>query len=117
MLIIDDEEIVKRSLEKAFLLAGHKVKGTCSGHEGLSIWQNEKFDVVILDVLIPDLAGPEILKTMGQHDSYVVLISAFKGQYDAESAKSLGAQDFIDKPFASIIEFVKRVEKGYAARK
>jgi len=105
ILIIDDEPLVRRSLTRALLKSGHAIEEAEDGHSGYDKWLAFQPDLVFLDVLMPRLSGPDLLKKMTAGEkgrAKVILMSAFTGEYDLEKAKSLGADLFIPKPFEDI---------------
>ena len=111
VLIVDDEPLVRRSLEKVFQKAGHEVQVAADGDEGLKAWNEFNPEGVVLDVLMPGLTGPEVIaeiKEVGK--TAIVLISAYSGDYDLDSVKKLGADIFIEKPFDDIQDIVKQVQ-------
>ena len=82
------------------------------GLSGLEKWINEGPDLVFLDVLMPGLNGPQVLKELGDKKTgKVVLISAYTGKYDVEKARSIGADLFISKPFDDIFQVMDRAEE------
>lgn len=112
VLIVDDESLVRRSLKKAFTRKGHEVAEAENGLEGETRWTEFKPDVVVLDVLMPGLTGPQLMERMaGVTDAKVVLISAYAGDYNLDSAQKMGAQLFIQKPFESVLDVVTAVEE------
>ena len=62
ILIVDDEPLVRKSLSRAFKAKGHEVVEAIDGHDGLKAWLTNKPDAVLLDVLMPGLSGPEVIK-------------------------------------------------------
>ena len=112
VLVVDDEDLVRRSLRRALELRGHEVVEACDGLEGLEKWQSDVPDLVYLDVLMPKLTGPAVLTRMGkQNSSKVILMSAFAGEYDLAKVHSMGADVFIPKPFEDIFSVVDRGEE------
>lgn len=112
VLIIDDEPLVRRSLEKVFLKSGHEVECASDGNEGLLKWKNFQPEGVIIDVLMPGLSGPEVISEVKPDPQIaVILISAYSGDYDLDSVKQLGADSFVEKPFESIKDLVDQLEK------
>jgi len=114
ILIIDDEPLVRRSLLRALSSAGYVVLEAKDGSEGLQYWQKEQPQIVFLDVLMPGLSGPEVLSQISmsvRRNCYVILISAYSGGYNLESAKELGADLFIPKPFEDIFAIVEKVNQ------
>lgn len=113
-LIIDDEPLVRRSLKRALELSSFQVFEAQDGEQGMKLWQEIKPQVVFLDILMPGLTGPQVLAKIDndiKRQSRVILISAFTGEYDLQSAKSLGADSFIKKPFEDIFAVVNTVKE------
>jgi CheY-like chemotaxis protein len=111
VLIVDDEALVRRSLSRAFRAKGHEVVEAENGNEGLEQWKKSTPDLVFLDVLMPGLTGPEVLKEIGSDRSgKVILMSAFAGEHNMETALQMGAEMFVPKPFEDIFAVVKMAE-------
>lgn len=111
VLVVDDEPAVRLSLKRALNLKGHEVQEAEDGLRGVEIWRQWRPDLVMLDVLMPGLTGPAVLQEMGKaHNSKVLLMSAYSGDYDLERVKAMGADHFLAKPFASIFDVVTLVE-------
>ncbi|MBX3021097.1 MAG: response regulator [Bdellovibrionales bacterium] len=105
VLVVDDEALVRLSLKRAMEKRGHQVEEAEDGKQAFERWPLFQPDLVYLDVLMPRLSGPDLLKTLGANSratAKVVLMSAFTGEYDLEKAKSLGADLFIPKPFEDV---------------
>ena len=112
VLIIDDEPLVRRSLEKIFLRSGHDVECASNGQEGLEKWREFNPDGVIIDVLMPGLSGPEVISEIKPDPkTAVILISAYSGDYDLDSVKQLGADTFIEKPFETVKVLVDQLQR------
>ena len=109
ILIIDDEPLVRRSLEKSCQLRGHKTYLACDGKEGYEKWTSIHPDLVFLDVMMPELSGPDLLAKMRDANlvgtTKVVLISAYAG----DAATNL-ADLFIQKPFEDIFKVIEEAE-------
>ncbi|MCB0349605.1 MAG: response regulator [Bdellovibrionales bacterium] len=111
VLIVDDEALIRRSLKRVFELKGHSVSEAENGVLGLKKWMEEKPDIVILDVLMPGLTGPQVLSEIGlKRKARVILVSAYTGEYDLKKAREMGADIFVPKPFENIFEIVKTAE-------
>jgi CheY-like chemotaxis protein len=112
VLIVDDEPLVRRSLRRAFESHGHEVIEAADGHLAVECWPEFKPEIVLLDVLMPGLSGPEVLKTLGSDRgrARVILMSAYSGDYNLESAKKMGADLFCPKPFEDIFGIVRLAE-------
>lgn len=111
VLVVDDEALVRRSLVRALQGRGHEVLEAVNGTEGLQIWKSFNPDLVFLDVLMPGLTGPEVLKEIGEDNTAkVILISAFSGEHNMQTAQKMGASLFIPKPFEDIFAVVTTAE-------
>lgn len=114
ILVVDDEPLVRLSLKRALERRGHKVEEAEDGHQALEKWEPFAPDLVYLDVLMPRLSGPDLLKNLTPRlraQAKVVLMSAFTGEYDLERAKSLGADLFIPKPFEDVFAIAQAGEE------
>jgi len=114
VLIVDDEPLVRLSLKRALEKTGHEVAEAEDGQHGLEKWKAFAPDLTFLDVLMPRISGPDLLKAMralGAVPGKVILMSAFTGEYNPERAKTLGADMFILKPFEDIFSIVKQGEE------
>ena len=116
VLIVDDEPLVRLSLRRALEKSGHQVFEAEDGQRGLECWVESNPNLVYLDVLMPRMSGPDLLKAVttrpgGREIGKVILMSAFTGEYDLERAKSLGADMFVLKPFEDIFAIVRLGEE------
>lgn len=103
VLIIDDEPLVRRALARVAQINHHQVLEAVDGKQGQSLWLQHRPDLIFLDVLMPGMSGPQLLQLMGPNrQGKVVLMSAYSGEYNLETAKSIGADMFVPKPFDDI---------------
>ena len=117
-LIVDDEPLVRRSLRRALEARGHHVLEAAEGLSGIELWRSQKPDIVFLDVLMPGLSGPQVLQEMGNERgrAKVLLISAYSGDYNLETAQKMGADVFVAKPFEDIFALVSMAENLFKQR-
>ena len=115
ILIVEDEESIAE-LERDYLeLSGFEVETTADGEDGLARALNEKFDLLILDLMLPGVDGFEICKQVRKEkNTPILMVSAKKDDIDKIRGLGLGADDYITKPF-SPSELVARV-KAHLAR-
>ena len=101
VLVIDDEEVMREILESLLTEEGYRVKLASNAEEGLDIFQREPVDLVIVDVMLPDKSGIEVLADLKKSDPeiVVVVITAFASVETAIVAMKRGAFDYITKPF------------------
>ncbi len=112
ILIIDDENLVRRSLRRAAEIKGHQVLEAENGEAGLELWRSQRPDLVFLDVLMPGLTGPQVLEELDDRQgAKVVLMSAYTGDTGESPVPKLGVDLFIPKPFANIFEVVEHAER------
>ncbi len=116
ILIVDDEVIVAKALSRAFVASGHEVSMAHTGDTGLAEWYRYAPDVVFLDVVMPELTGPQVIqeyRTKNPKNSkkqIIILMTAHSSVKHRESALEVGADDFIRKPFDNVFDIVKKAE-------
>jgi DNA-binding NtrC family response regulator len=101
ILLIDDDQSLRRVIEYSLLESGFAVRPAASGEEGLALFQKETFDVVITDITMPGMSGMEVLEKIRKADPAlpVIIITAYGTIESAVSAMKQGAFDYITKPF------------------
>ena len=100
LLICEDEPDIVEILQSFFVAEGYEVSTTTSGAEALRRFGDEEFDVVLLDVMLPDMDGWEVLKNIRKKsDKPVILLTALGRVDDKVKGFSYGADDYIPKPF------------------
>lgn len=115
ILIVDDEPLIRRSLSRVFQARGWQVLEAAEGISGLETWNRERPQVVLLDVLMPGLSGPQVLQSVSnevKNSTKIFMMSAFTGDWNHSKAIELGAQAFLPKPFDDIFEIAAVVEKS-----
>ena len=101
ILVIDDEEIMREILETLLKAEGYSVRLAASGEEGIELARNMPFDAVIVDVMMPGIAGMATLEALKKLDDElaVIMVTAFASVENAINAMKRGAFDYITKPF------------------
>ncbi len=105
ILIIDDEELVRLTVRQMLEDAGHKVAEAENGLDGIQKLKDFKADIVITDLLMPEMEGLETISELrsSRPELKIIAISGgarFKGVDYLNSAKKLGAQEILPKPFS-----------------
>jgi DNA-binding response OmpR family regulator len=97
VLIVDDEPQIGRIFGLKLKLDGYDVVTTSSGAEAIDFIKKQAFDIVLLDVLMPEVTGLDVLESIRPFSNVPVIL--FTARSDIfELAKSLGASDYISKP-------------------
>jgi len=102
ILVIDDEKAICDGCSLVLSEQGHKVDACRTGREGLQALEGDEYDLVLLDMKLPDLDGIEILRSLkGRHSgAYVIVITGYSTVENAVEAMKLGAFDYLSKPFS-----------------
>ena len=110
ILVVDDEIRIRSIIRKYAEFEGHTVTEAGDGMEAVSLCRRETFDIIILDIMMPELDGfsacREIRKTA---DTPIIMLSARGEEYDKINGFELGVDDYVVKPF-SPRELMLRVE-------
>ena len=109
ILIVEDEEKIARFIELELKHEGYAVEKAPDGRTGLSLAENGAYDLVLLDVMLPELNGLEVLRRLRKSsDIPVILLTARDTVVDKVSGLDMGADDYVTKPFA-IEELLARI--------
>ena len=100
ILIVDDEEVVRLSHLRSLEGTDCNAQTVEDGREAISVMEQQPFDVVLLDLRMPDLDGMDVLKTIKQRwpDSEVIVITGYPSIETAKEAVRLGAFNYLAKP-------------------
>ncbi len=101
ILLIDDDDSLRRVMEFSLVEAGYRVLAAASGEEGLRFFDQEAYDAVITDITMPGMSGMEVLAKVRERDERlpVIIITAYGTIESAVDAIKKGAFDYITKPF------------------
>lgn len=109
ILIVEDEEKIARFVELELKHEGYEVGKAADGRTGLSMAESGKYDLMLLDVMLPELNGLELLRRLRRTSSMpVIMVTARDAVMDKVSGLDMGADDYITKPFA-IEELLARI--------
>jgi two-component system NtrC family response regulator len=100
ILLIDDDDSLRRVMEFSLTEAGHTVRTAASGEDGLQLFDKDPFDAVITDITMPGMSGMDVLAKVHQRDAHipVIVITAYGTIESAVEAMKKGAFDYITKP-------------------
>ena len=111
LLLVEDDQALGKALNRGLSDAGHQCRWVSSGQKGFDEARSQKFDAVVLDLMLPDLPGLEVLgrlRTEGVRTP-VLLLTALGSVEDRVRGLNAGADDYLVKPFA-IAELLARLE-------
>jgi len=112
VLVIEDEEGIREVVSEALHLYGHEVAVCPSGSAALKRLREERFDLVITDLVLPGCDGFEVLKYINEHgiNTPVIVLSGYLAGDAKEKALSLGATQYLQKPVSvkELIDIVRR---------
>ena len=101
VLVVEDEKLVAMDIKKIINSEGHDVTAANSGIEALRVLEDSPFDLVFLDLVLPDITGVEVLKGIkkAKSDLPVVIITGYPDSEIMNQALELGPISFLKKPF------------------
>ncbi len=110
VLIIEDDPAITIGLKKNLKYEGYECMSAADGERGLALAVDRRPDLIVLDVMLPNLSGFEICKTLKRNevDIPIIIISAKDQEIDKIMGLDLGADDYMTKPF-SVRELVARI--------
>ena len=110
ILLVDDEQAVQTLLTYPLRKEGYDVIGATDGQEALDRFAEQRFDLVVLDIMLPKLDGIEVCRRMRTRSQVPIIMLTAKGdEIDKVVGLEMGADDYITKPF-SVREFRSRVK-------
>ncbi|MCD8132215.1 MAG: response regulator transcription factor [Lachnospiraceae bacterium] len=116
ILIVEDEEKIARFVELELKHEGYEAEKAHNGREGLDMAQTGDFDLILLDVMLPELNGLEVLRRLRRTSQMpVILLTARDAVMDKVAGLDAGADDYITKPFA-IEELLARIRTALKKR-
>ncbi len=111
ILIVEDEEAIRTGLVDVFVYHGFAVEYASEGPTGLEMALSRRFDLVILDVMLPGMNGYDICRSIREKDKSqpIIMLTAKTADEDIIRGLTLGADDYVAKPF-SVAQLVLRVQ-------
>jgi DNA-binding response OmpR family regulator len=110
ILLVDDEQSIQTLLSYPLRKDGYHVTSALDGHEALRRFEEGRFDLVILDLMLPQMGGVEVCRQLRSRSQVPIIMLTAKGsETDKVAGLEVGADDYITKPF-SMREFRSRVK-------
>jgi len=115
IMVIDDSIVIRKMIEIALEDEDFNIFSATTGKEGMEAIEKDKPDLVILDMMLPDMSGIDVLKKIkDSKDLPVIMLSGKDSPQLVENAKEMGVNDFLPKPFKDdeLVEKVKSLVKS-----
>lgn len=111
LLIVEDEAAIRTGLVDVFIYHGFEVETAADGEDGLTLALSGRFDLIVLDVMLPRRNGFDVCEAIRAVDRHqpIILLTAKSADADIIQGLSLGADDYVSKPF-SVAQLVLRVQ-------
>ncbi|MCU0452882.1 MAG: response regulator [Bacteroidetes bacterium] len=112
ILVVDDEDALRTVLSSELEGEGYHVRSAADGQEALNILGDQEFDLILLDIKMPNVDGFEVLKFVKERQAKtkVVMLTGFADLKNAIESKKLGAEDFVSKPY-DLVDLLTTVER------
>ena len=117
ILIVEDDEKIARVIQLELDFEGYQTEVAYTGKEALEQFENGSFDLILLDVMIPELSGLEVLRRIRLQDEQikVIMLTARDAVMDKVSGLDSGANDYMTKPY-ELEELLARIRAHLKAR-
>ncbi|MFH1035003.1 MAG: response regulator [Pseudomonadota bacterium] len=117
VLLVDDKVEFLTVLSERLKLRGYQVAAVGSGPEALRAVEQEPFDVIVLDLVMPVMDGVETLRRLRRLDpqSQIIVFSGYATSQEVDQALALGANDFLAKP-ADLDSLMERINRAIAKK-
>lgn len=116
ILVVDDEDALRTVLSSELEGEGYNVASAADGSEAIEILKKSAFDLILLDIKMPNVDGFEVLKFIKETHplTKVIMLTGFADLKNAIESKKLGAEDFVSKPYdlVDLLTTVERVLSG-----
>lgn len=111
VLIIEDDQMMAIALREGLESEGYEAQTACDGAAGLRLATLKDFDVVILDLMLPEMSGFDVCKKLRKagNDVPLIMLTARSLEVEKVQGLKLGADDYVTKPF-SLMELIARIE-------
>lgn len=101
ILVVDDEKMIRELIKKYATFEGHEVVEACDGMEAIAKCKAEHYDVIIMDVMMPELDGFSACSEIRKFsDTPMIMLSARGEEYDRIHGFEIGVDDYVIKPFS-----------------
>jgi len=110
ILLVEDDEVINNMIKKSLTKEGYNVFTVFDGQGALNAWESNEFKLIILDIMLPNIDGIEVMRRIRIKSMVpILMVSAKAEESDRIIGLGLGADDYLVKPF-SIAELIARVK-------
>lgn len=114
ILLVDDDELIRTIYKRQFDISGFETDVTATGAETLAAIPKTKYDLILLDILLPDMNGLDVLKKIKEDginkDTTVVLLTNLSQDSVIQKGLTLGAKSYLIKSSYSLEQMVKEIQ-------
>ena len=105
VLVVEDEVSVATGVQRCLSADGFDVEIAYDGADGLARAQAERFDLIVLDIMLPSMNGYRLCRSIRTDDEWtpILMLTAKSGEYDEAEGLETGADDFLTKPFSMVV--------------
>jgi DNA-binding response OmpR family regulator len=105
VLVVEDEMSVARGVQRCLSADGFDVEVVHDGKFGLERARADRFDLIVLDILLPSMNGYRVCQSIRMHDERtpILMLTAKSGEYDEAEGLETGADDYLVKPFSMVV--------------
>lgn len=109
ILIVEDDEHIAKMIEVTLSIGGYKGYICDNGKEAVELCRKKKFDLILLDVMLPEMDGFQVIQEINCEEIPVIFLTAMQDVTDKVKGLKLGAEDYMVKPFEAV-ELLARIE-------
>ena len=109
ILIVEDDVNIAKMLEVTLSIGGYESERCDNGKKAVDLVTSQSYDLVLLDVMLPDMDGFKIIEYIDKEETAVIFLTALQDVMDKVKGIKLGAEDYIVKPFETV-ELLARIE-------
>jgi len=105
VLVVEDEVAQADAVARGLGAEGFDVQVANDGLEGYELARNERFDLIVLDIMLPSMNGYRVCRALRDEEIWtpILMLTAKDGEYDEAEALDTGADDFLSKPFSFVV--------------
>lgn len=109
ILIVEDDVHISKMIEVTLSIGGYKGYICDNGKDAVELCKNKKFDLILLDVMLPEMDGFQVIQEINCEEIPVIFLTAMQDVTDKVKGLKLGAEDYMVKPFEAV-ELLARIE-------